>query len=219
MNKRFRLALGAALIVCAGSITVSFAFGRAERDLSPDTLSAVQQIGAFQRAPRKADRLPAALARRIGGQRIVSGASRLVLVRRKAPQERRGNRNSGRVYVVPTADNQSLCLVVAFDGGGSATGCGSVAEFLGKRGFHVLIGTAGRPSLLTHMRIVAVTAAHVTKLAVRMPHSRVNATPNTDGGLWATLDTSALAQGLPTALVSYDKDGNEVGSLPMPRWG
>ena len=217
--KRLRLALGA-LILCAGLITVSLAFGRGERDLSPDTIRAVQQIGAFQRAPQKADRLPAAVARtRIGGQRLVSGASRLVLVRRKAPQERSGNRDSGRVYVAPTADNKSLCLIVAFDDGGSATGCGSVAEFLGTRGFHVLIGTAGRPGSLARMRIIAVTAAHVAELAARMPHSRVNATPNADGGLWTTLDGSALAQGLPTALVSYDQHGNEVGSLDMPRWG
>jgi hypothetical protein len=216
--RRLRLTLGA-LIVCAGLITVSLAFGRGDGDLSPNTIAAVQQIGAFQRAPRKADRLPAAVARtQIGGRRLVGGASRLVFVRRKAPQERSSNRNSGRVYVAPTADNKSLCLIVAFDGGGSATGCGSVAEFLGTRGFHVLIGTAGRPGSLARMRIIAVTAAHVTKLVARMPHSRVNAAPNADGGLWMTLDASALAQGLPTALVSYDEDGNEVGSLDMPRW-
>ena len=217
--KRLRLGLGAALIVCAGSITVSLAFGRGERDLTPETSAAVQEIGAFQRAPRKVDRLPAAMARmRMGGQRLMSGASRLVLVRRKAPQERSGNRSSGRVYVVPTEDQQSLCLIVAFDGGGSATGCASVAEFLGTRGFHVLIGTTGRPGSLTNMRIIAVTAAHVTKLAVRMPQSRVSGAPNADGALWTTLDALALAQGLPTALVSYDKDGNEVGSLDMPQW-
>jgi hypothetical protein len=68
------------------------------------------------------------------------------------------------------------------------------------------------------MRIIAVTAAHVTKLAVRMPQSRVSGAPNADGALWTTLDALALAQGLPTALVSYDKDGNEVGSLDMPQW-
>jgi hypothetical protein len=217
---RLRLGLGAALIVCAGSITVSLAFGRGERDLSPDTIAAVQQIGAFQRAPRKVDRLPAAMARqRIGGLRLMAGASRLVFVRRKAPQERSGTRSSGRVYVVPTEDQQSLCLIVDFDGGGSAMGCGSVAEFLGTRGFHVLIGTTGRPGSLTGVRIIAVTAAQVTKLHVRMPASPINAMPNADGGLWATLDASALAQGLPTALVSYDKDGNEVGLLELPRWG
>lgn len=220
MMSRFRLTLGAAIAatVFASVIIVSVASGRGD-DLTLDRIAAVRQIGAFQRAPRKADRLPAAISRmRIGGQRLISGASRLVVARPKAPQERSGNRSSGRMYVVPTEDQQSLCLIVAFDGGGSATGCGSVAEFLGTRGFHVLIGTTGRPGSLAHMRITAVTASHVSRLVARTVHGTVELSPSADGGVWATLDSAALAAGAPTELVSFDRDGKQVGSLTLPSW-
>lgn len=210
-----RLGFGA-VIGLAGLIIVSFAFGRGEQELAPDTITATRQIGAFQRAPRKTDRLPFALARgRLSGQRLISAASRLVIARRAFPQER-SNQNSGRVYVVPTEDNKSLCLIVEFTAGGSAAGCSTVADFLGDRGFHVAITRTGRPGSEKRMDIIAVAAARVRKLVVRTPQSRFDAAPNADGGLWLTLDSAALANGAPTALVSYDEEGNQVGSLDMP---